>query len=146
MPRSSFTPRSHRSFLLLLAVALLLAAGASAATATRAETFPEPADDPFYQPPPGFELQPHGAILRSRPIMALAYGVPLPVQAWQILTRSNDTKNRPVAVVATLMVPMAPYLGAGPRPLLSYQVAINSLGDQCIPSYSLRSGSSQGNT
>ena len=87
-----------------------------------AETFPEPANDPFYQPPSGFGSLPPGTVLRSRAIMATHLGLPLPVEAWQILTRSNDTKRNAVGVVATLMVPVLPYLGPGPRPLLSYQV------------------------
>src|SRR2546430_9041840 len=37
------------------------------------------------------------------------------------------------------MVPMTPYL-VGKRPLLSYQTAIDSLGDQCNPSFTLRTG------
>jgi hypothetical protein len=128
-----------RSFSLLTALALVC-------TLAAAQAIPQPADDPFYQPPAGFAAHPAGTILRSRQITAMKLAVPLPVQAWQILTRSTDTKGRPVGVVATLMVPMAPYLGGGARPLLSYQVAINSLGDQCNPSYSLRSGSRDGNT
>lgn len=132
---------------LLSTVALLIvAASAVASVPAVAQSFPEPANDPFYQPPVRFESLPPGTVLRSRPITAMHLALPLPVKAWQILTRSNDTKDRAVGVVATLMVPEAPYLGAGPRPLLSYQVAINSLGDQCMPSYALRSGSSDGNT
>lgn len=148
MPRHSLNLGLRKTLALLITGAFLLTVGAFAATSTPAavQSFPEPADDPFYEPPAGFETQPHGAILRWRPITALALAVPLPVQAWQLLTRTSDTKGRPVAVVATLMVPLASYLGDGPRPLLSYQVAINSLGDQCNPSYSLRSGSRDGNT
>jgi hypothetical protein len=37
------------------------------------------------------------------------------------------------------MVPRTPYV-AGPRPLVSYQPATDSLGDQCNPSYKLRAG------
>jgi hypothetical protein len=111
-----------------------------------AATFPEPADDPFYEPPVGIARYAPGTVIRSRPITAMAGVTPLPADAWQILTRSNDSLKRPVAVVATLMIPTAAYSGTGPRPLLSYQVAINSLGDQCNPSYSLRSGSSDGDT
>ena len=71
--------------------------------------------------------------------------MPLPVKAWQLLSRSTDTKGNPIAVVSTLMVPVTPYL-LGTRPLLSYQVAIDSLGDHCMPSYSLQTGKVSGNT
>ncbi|MPZ86210.1 MAG: hypothetical protein GEV28_39900 [Actinophytocola sp.] len=52
--------------------------------------------------------------------------------------RSTDSKGRPVAVATTLMEPLTPYPGT--RPLVSYQQAIDSLGDQCQPSYTLRTG------
>jgi len=66
-------------------------------------------------------------------------GIPIPVRSWQALARSTDATGHPVAVATTLMVPLTPYL-IGKRPLVSYQSAIDSLGDQCDPSYQLRTG------
>ncbi|MGW4714056.1 lipase family protein [Nocardia sp. NPDC004260] len=97
---------------------------------------PTPLDDPFYTPPPGFESLPPGAILASR-----AGGTGLtafPLRSTELLVRSTDSKDQPVPVVATLLVPQAPWTGSGPRPVLSFNAAIDSLGHRCAPSYKLR--------
>jgi hypothetical protein len=119
-----------------MTVALLLSSAPSASAAIA-----PPADDPFYAPPTGFEQTAPGTVLRQRAVTVTGLGIPLPVRSTQLLVRSNDTHDRPVAVASTLMVPLTPYLGV--RPLLSYQQAIDSLGDQCNPSYTLRTGTMQ---
>jgi hypothetical protein len=124
----------------VLALGLLAAVVASGVvTSPAAAAVVPPAEDPFYAPPAGFETKAPGAVLRSRSVVVTGLGIPVPVRAWQTLARSTDTAGRPVAVASTLMVPLVPYL-KGPRPLLSYQTAIDSLGDQCNPSYTLRAG------
>jgi hypothetical protein len=112
-------------------------ASARSAKAPRA-AIPEPADDPFYQPPGGYETTAPGTILRTRSVTVTGLAVPVPVKATQMLVRSSDAHGRPAAVVSTLMVPQAQR--TGPRPLLAYQPATDSLGDQCNPSYTLRTG------
>lgn len=102
-------------------------------------TLVEPYDDPFYRPPAGFEAKPPGSVLGTRSVTVTGLGLPVPVDSWQFLVRSTDARDAPTAVVGTLMVPQAPY-PAGPRPLVSYQPATDSLGDQCNPSYKLRAG------
>lgn len=116
----------------VLAVALALPAGA------RAETIPPPDADPFYAVPSGLEAQAEGTVLRSREVTVTLRGLPVPVKSWQLLYRSNDSKGRPIAAVATVLVPLTPY--SGRRPLVSYQAAIDSLGSHCNPSYTLRTG------
>ncbi len=102
---------------------------------------PEPAKDPFYTGPVKLRGVPNGTILRSRSVTTTVFGLPLPnASAQQILYRSTNTKGRPIAVVTTLLVPVLPYPGGAPRPLVAYQPAIDSLGDQCNPSYTLRTG------
>jgi len=110
----------------------------SGTVAASALGIPAPNDDPFYAPPAGFESKAPGTILRSRPVTVTGLGIPLPVRSTQMLVRSTDAKGRPTAVVSTLMLPLTFYLGR--RPLLSYQPATDSLGDQCNPSYLLRVG------
>jgi hypothetical protein len=105
-------------------------------TPASAEPIPEPHADPFYQAPGGFASEAPGTVLRSRPVTVTGLGMPVPVDARQALTRSTDARGRPVAVVTTLMVPRTPWTGN--RPLVSYQPATDSLGDQCNPSYTLR--------
>ena len=75
----------------------------------------------------------------SRPVNVNGLGLPVPADSRQFLVRSSDAKDAPTAVVGTLMVPKAPY-PFGDRPLVSYQPATDSLGDQCNPSYKLRAG------
>jgi len=99
----------------------------------------EPNDDPFYRPPAGFESAAPGTVLATRAVEVKGLGLPVPVNSQQFLVRSTDAKDTPTAVVGTLMVPKAPY-PAGARPLVSYQPATDSLGDQCNPSYKLRAG------
>lgn len=101
----------------------------------------EPANDPFYTAQVELQGIPNGTVLRSRAVGASVFGLPiLTASARQILYRSTNTKGRPIAVVTTLLVPKSPYTGSGSRPLVSYQPAIDSLGDQCNPSYTLQTG------
>jgi hypothetical protein len=121
----------------ILALALL-AHGAGSVGASIG--IPTPADDPFYQPPAGYVVASHGTVLRARTITATILGVPLPVKAWQLLIRSRDSGGAPTAEVVTVMVPNAKWAGPGARPVVSYQVAEDSVGAQCAPSYVIRGG------
>lgn len=137
--------RTHLSATAFLAVVVAattvvgLPALAAPAPAVARQAIPEPANDPFYQPPDGFESTAPGTVLRSRQVTVTGLGIPIPVDSWQTLARSTDAKGRPVAIASTLMIPSTRY-PTGRRPLLSYQPAIDSLGDQCNPSYTLRTG------
>jgi hypothetical protein len=139
------TSPSIRRIAVLLAAAVMATTfgtgvgfGPGSVAPAAAAPIPEPAQDPFYVPPAGFETATPGSILRTRSVTVTGLGIPIPVRSTQMLVRSTDAHGRPVAVVSTLMVPLIPYLGA--RPLLSYQPATDSLGDQCNPSYTLRTG------
>jgi hypothetical protein len=125
----------------LLAAMVMTATVATAATNASAGSEAavlEPHEDTFYRAPAGFEAEAPGTVLRTRAVSVQSYGFPVPVEAHQFLVRSTDAKDQPVAVAGTLLVPPVPF--SGPRPLLSYQPATDSLGDQCNPSYTLRTG------
>jgi hypothetical protein len=127
---------------LLLAAGVTVGVGAASAGPSwpgSGSGMAEPYDDPFYRPPAGFESSAPGTVFGTRPVTVTGLGLPVPVDAQQFLVRSTDAKDAPTPVVGTLMVPQAPYPG-GPRPLVSYQPATDSLGDQCNPSYKLRAG------
>src|SRR5439155_18460325 len=125
---------------LLLSAGLTVGVGAAGASGPGwGTTLPEPHDDPFYRAPAGFESAAPGTVLASRPVTVTGLGLPVPADAVQFLTRSTDAKGAPTTAVGTLMIPKTPY-PAGPRPLVSYQPATDSLGDQCNPSYKLRAG------
>lgn len=102
---------------------------------------PLPTADPWYESTEALEGIPPGTLLAHRPIefrSRSAFG--LSGAAWQLRYRSTDTAGRAISAVATLLVPDRAWAGDGPRPLLSYQAAIDSLGDKADPSYCLRRG------
>jgi hypothetical protein len=97
-----------------------------------------PADDPFYQPPPGYQHAEPGTVLRSRDVEVAFLGlIPQPVKAVQLLYRTMDMNGEPEATVTTVIVPAADDPGQ-PCPLLSYQCAIDAMTSRCFPSYALR--------
>lgn len=102
-------------------------------------TVPLPESDAFYRQPGDLGDADPGTVLRSRAVSVTGLGIPLPVDAWQVMYASRDAKGEPVADVATVIVPATPYAG-GDRPLLSYQTAEDSLALRCAPSYTLRTG------
>lgn len=100
---------------------------------------PFPVDDPFYRPPAGYEQTSPGAVLRKREIQLKTYLIPIPVKSYQLLVRTTDSHGQPTAVVSTVILPLIPPAG-GRANLLSFQIATDSLGSQCNPSYGLRMG------
>lgn len=107
-----------------------------------AEPVLTPDRDPFYAAPADLASYPDGAILNSRP--SAIYGLPLPVNVWQVKYKSTDAEGRPTPGVATVMVPATPWFGPGPRPIVSYQMAEDGLGIQCASSYVIRAGIAAG--
>ncbi|WP_433664137.1 lipase family protein [Nocardia sp. CA-128927] len=114
--------------------------GLMATCACWASAVPLPEQDSFYTMPPGIADLPNGTVLASRPINAESFLLPLPADAWQVQYKTIDNHGRPSAYVATIFVPQQEWTGAGPRPLLSYQVAEDGVGSKCAPSYALRGG------
>lgn len=148
---------THRSRLgttaLLSAVALTLAAGTAAADdfqlpplPNEAQVYPAvvplptPENDPWYADPADLDSRANGDVLRSRVVQTYALGIPVPVHTTQLLFRSTDAQDTPISTATTVLIPGIPWLGPGARPLISYQEAIDSLGQQCNPSYTLRAG------
>ncbi|MGZ4533134.1 MAG: lipase family protein [Mycobacteriaceae bacterium] len=115
--------------------AVALAAPALAQPAPVTQAAPAPTD-PFYDAPVDVAAFAPGTVIRSRPASVSILG--FPVQAWQLVYRSNNTGGAAIAATTTLLMPSgAP---SGPRPLISYQAAINSLEPECNPSRSLANG------
>jgi len=119
----------------LVATTALLASAAGSASGT-----PVPEDDPFYAVPSNIASYANGAVINARRITAIAYVLPMPVDSWQILYKTNDAHGVPTATVTTLMVPRTAWTGAGTRPLVSYQTAEDGVAGKCAPSYGLRAG------
>lgn len=98
-------------------------------------------DAEFYSPAPDrvAAVEP-GEIIAARPVAVANVGVvPVNVDAWQLSYRSNNSRGEAIPAVATVLKPRGD--AASPRPLLSYQVAEDSLGHYCASSYVLQQGS-----
>ncbi|RZK96320.1 MAG: triacylglycerol lipase [Rhodococcus sp. (in: high G+C Gram-positive bacteria)] len=95
-------------------------------------------DDEFFVWPPNVADFAAGEIIRSREVTLRAFPNPLvPHRAHQIMVRSNDSKDRPVPVTATVLVPAAEWTAPGSRPVIAYNMPIDSLGARCTPSYKM---------
>ena len=97
-----------------------------------------PADDPFYDPPAGFQHSRPGTVLRSRDVELAFLGlVPQHITATQLLYRTTDMHGNPDAAATTVIVP-AERDQADVVPVISYQCAIDAVTSRCFPSYALR--------
>lgn len=97
-----------------------------------------PDSDPFYKPPAGFESAAAGDVLRSRRIFPGFFGfIPDPVEAYQVLYRTEAIDGTPIATVTTIFKP----LFAKTDRFVSYHTAYDSSGTICNPSYSYQLGS-----
>jgi pimeloyl-ACP methyl ester carboxylesterase len=108
----------------------------------RRAAVPLPTDDPWYESHEALDTIKPGTLLANRPVefRAGSHWVSH-ARAWQLRYRSTDTVGQAISAVATLMVPERAWAGVGPRPLVSYQGAIDSLGPRADPSYTFRKGS-----
>lgn len=102
---------------------------------------PSPTPDPWYSDPPALDASaPNGTILATRPA-TIAWVNALGVErSWQMLVQTRDSHDRPVAVPSTLIIPQNPWHLPGPRPVVSFAMAIDGLGNTCQPSWSLTQG------
>ena len=126
------------------AVLLLSAASALALTVPVAGALTPPSQDRFYSPPPKLNRYRAGTILRSRPVTLAGLSNLASHTAYQLLYRTTGANGHPIAAVTTLLLPASPEFG--PRMLLSYQTAEDSLTTNCAPSYTMRGGNAGGTT
>ncbi|MBL1079707.1 triacylglycerol lipase [Nocardia sp. 2] len=97
---------------------------------------PPELDQGFYRP--ATELvaaKAPGEIIAARQITAAnASLAPLNVDAWQVSYRSNNSRDEAIPAVATVLKPR----GSAPDKVLSVQLAEDSLGGYCAPSYAVQ--------
>ncbi len=97
-----------------------------------------PADDPFYEPPSGYEHAEPGTVLRSRDVELGFLGlIPQRVRATQLLYRTTDHNGLPQATVTTVLIPSG-HTQHQVRNIVSYQCAIDAVASRCFPSYAMR--------
>ncbi|KAK3196195.1 hypothetical protein K4F52_000575 [Lecanicillium sp. MT-2017a] len=98
-----------------------------------------PSEDPWYQAPENLSAYAPGDVIRSRkpPHVLAVYNAPIRLAAsYQLLYRTNDAFDNPIATATTVMIPH----GADFSKFLSYQVEIDAVYDGCFPSYTYQQG------
>jgi hypothetical protein len=98
-----------------------------------------PDEDPFYRQPDSLRTHEPGDVLRSRRVTVVGPTLLTSVRAYQLLYRSTNATGDPIATVTTLLLPNIP--APGPRRLVSFHIAEDSLTTRCSPSYTLRTNS-----
>ncbi|VEG54750.1 lysophospholipase [Mycolicibacterium aurum] len=99
-----------------------------------------PDQDPFCEPPAGFEHARPGTVLRSRDVELAFLGlIPQKFTATQLLYRTTDFQGEPQAGITTVVIP-SERTSERPLPIVSYQCAIDAIAARCFPSYALRRG------
>lgn len=131
----------RRALPVLPLASLLVAAslGVAPSSAEAASTVPLPHDDPFYTysgTTPLADVAP-GTVLNERPIQLgdFQQGGSIPVQAEQLLYRTQDEQGNPSVTVTTVVAPTGQARG-----VVAYLSFYDALGDSCDPSYTLRGG------
>lgn len=124
---------ARRGFgLVLLCAALLLAAA-------RAGAAPPPEQDPFYRyegSTPLAEIAP-GTVLKTRTLPYHVAGLPLPVEAVQLLYRSTGETGEPTVDVTSVLLPP---VQVGTPKIVAYQSFYDSLNPADEPSYAIAGG------
>ncbi|KAM5463825.1 hypothetical protein MauCBS54593_007270 [Microsporum audouinii] len=101
-------------------------------------TAPLPSEDPFYQPPEGYENAQPGAILKQRKVpnpVAVIGKIPVKLQsAHHVMYRTSDNFANATVAVTTILVPKNPNY----KKLLSFQVAEDAASPNCGVSYAIQ--------
>jgi len=107
------------------AVAALTTTAALAATATACE--PPPA---FYSPPASLPARP-GDVIATAPTN---FGLTTNITSTAVKYRSTSATGAANYVTGTLLMPNAAWTGGGSRPIVSYAIGTQGLGDTCAGS------------
>lgn len=102
----------------------------------------EPVTD-FYQPPTSISGNP-GDLIRSAPFnfyLDPMRKIKAPARAQRVMYVSTGLDGAKTAVTGSILTPTTRWLGRGPRPVVSYAVGTQGMGDQCAPSRQLAAGS-----
>ncbi|GAB18300.1 putative lipase [Gordonia effusa NBRC 100432] len=105
----------------------------------RALPIKTPAADRWYEDPSNLDRMKPGQIIRSRVVQTRLLGIPVPVFSKQLLFRSTDIHGKAIATATTIIIPGIPWVGS-PRPVISFQEAIDAADSSCNPSHTLQTG------
>ncbi|MBU3061897.1 lipase family protein [Nocardia sp. NEAU-G5] len=116
---------------------------ATDAAALRLAVLPDNVGDPLFDNPPAnlAQLTP-GRVVTTRDVTATAAPLlTVPLQrVLQLKFRTTGAHGEPSYATASLVLPATPWTGPGDRPLLVNNLAIDGLGRQCNPGYTLAHG------
>ncbi len=134
------SPRSRRR---RLASPLVLMATAAALTLSATPAHAGSERPVFYEPPATLPAH-NGDVIRSE--SADFYLDPFRLlkadaDVNRVMYRTTDGEGEPLAVTGTVLTPNKEWSGGGERPLVSYAVGTQGLGDHCAPSRQLAAGS-----
>ena len=118
-----------------------LVTGALAPTTAHAAVA-EPPRPAFYETPVTLPSA-NGAVIRSEAMTFLLD--PLDVtslvrNAKRVLYKSTNRAGRAIAVSGTVLVPNAPWIGVGSRPVIGYAPGTQGMADRCAPSRQFSEG------
>lgn len=134
--------RSARAIASLFAVlTTTLVTGALAPTTAHAAVA-EPPRPAFYETPASLPSA-NGALIRSEAMTFLLD--PLDVtslvrNAKRVLYKSTNRAGKAIAVSGTVLVPNAPWIGVGSRPVIGYAPGTQGMADRCAPSRQFSEG------
>ncbi len=134
--------RSARAIASLFTVlTATLVTGALAPTTAHAAVA-EPPRPAFYETPATLPSA-NGALIRSEAMTFLLD--PLDVtslvrNAKRVLYRSTNRAGKAIAVSGTVLVPNAPWIGVGSRPVIGYAPGTQGMADRCAPSRQFSEG------
>lgn len=125
--------RAIASLLTLLTAMLVVG---TLGTSTASAVVPEPPRPAFYETPATLPSA-NGAVIRSEHMSFLLDpldATSLVRNATRILYRSTNRRGRAIAVSGTVLVPNAPWIGLGSRPVIGYAPGTQGMADRCAPS------------
>lgn len=121
------------------ALCVPLAAIALAVSSAYAAPVVGPSDASFYTNPAVLGGN-HGDLIQYRQTTPNLGADAPATKAWNVLYQSTDSKGQPNAVSGTVLVPAAPWSGAGARPVILYAVGTHGLAQGCAPSRQFEKG------
>ena len=134
--------RSARAIASLFTVlAATLVTGALAPTTAHAAVA-EPPRPAFYETPASLPSA-NGALIRSEPMTFLLDpldATSLVRNAKRVLYKSTNRAGSAIAVSGTVLVPNAPWIGVGSRPVIGYAPGTQGMADRCAPSRQFSEG------
>lgn len=126
----------------LLATALVAAPAVSAEVSAEVSAVDEPPRPALYEAPATLPAA-NGAVIRSERLTFLLDpldATSLVRNATRVLYRTTNRAGEAIAASGTVLVPSAPWIGVGSRPVIGYAPGTQGMADRCAPSRQFSEG------